>query len=81
MRGLEKNRMGRGQTDTHRDTRTCRLLDQLGPVGENYSIDYTGVCRAVPVSPGLLITMIFTESAPRPFQSVVTCRLVGPFCY
>ena len=38
MRGLEKNRMGRGQTDTHTDTRTCRLLDQLGPegrVGEN----------------------------------------------
>ena len=28
-RGLEKNRMGRGQTDR----RTCRLSDQLGPEG------------------------------------------------
>ena len=29
MRGLEKNHMGRG----HTHTRTCRLLDQLGPEG------------------------------------------------
>ena len=38
MRGLEKNRMGRGQTDRQTDTQTIRLLDQLGPegrVGEN----------------------------------------------
>ena len=42
MRGLEKNRMERGQTDRqtdkHTHTRTSRLLDQLGPegrVGEN----------------------------------------------
>ena len=38
MRGLEKNCMGRGQTHTQTHTRTCRLLDQLGPegrVGEN----------------------------------------------
>ena len=37
MTGLEKNRMGRGQTDIQTDTqihrRTCRLLDQLGPEG------------------------------------------------
>ena len=45
MRGLEKNRMGRGQTDTH--TRTCRLLDQLGPegrVGENNRPGLTWPC-------------------------------------
>ena len=30
MRGLEKNHMGRGHQT---DTRTCRLLDQLGPEG------------------------------------------------
>ena len=38
MRGREKNRMGRGHTNTQTDRRTCRLLDQLGPegrVGEN----------------------------------------------
>ena len=40
MRGLEKNRMGRGPTHTHTHThrRTCQLCDQLGPegrVGEN----------------------------------------------
>ena len=29
MRGLEKNRMGRG----HVHTRTSRLLDRIGPVG------------------------------------------------
>ena len=36
MRGLENNHMGRGHQT---DTRTCRLLDQLGPggrVGENH---------------------------------------------
>ena len=33
MRGLEKNRMGRGQTNTQTNTPTCRLLDQLGPEG------------------------------------------------
>ena len=39
MRDLEKNRMGRGQTDRHTDRRTCRLSDQLSPggrVGENF---------------------------------------------
>ena len=38
MRGLEKNRIGRGQTHKQTDTLTLRLLDQLGPegpVGEN----------------------------------------------
>ena len=30
MRGLEKNRMGRGHGD---NTRTSRLVDQLGPEG------------------------------------------------
>ena len=42
MTGLEKNSMGRGQTDTkidrQTDTQTLRLLYQLGPegrVGEN----------------------------------------------
>ena len=33
MRGLEKRRMGRGQTNTVRDKRTLRLLDPIGPVG------------------------------------------------
>ena len=33
---LKKNRMGRGQTDTHTHTytqRTSRLLERIGPVG------------------------------------------------
>ena len=45
MRGLKKNRMKRGQTDTQTDRQThrqtIRLLDQLDPegrVGENQVI-------------------------------------------
>ena len=44
MRGLEKKRMGRGQTHKEQindNTWTLRLLDQLGPedrVGENIHI-------------------------------------------
>ena len=33
MRGLDKNRMGKGQTHKHTDTRTSRLLERIGPVG------------------------------------------------
>ena len=47
MRGLKKNRMGRGQThgqtDRHTDTRICQLLDPLGPegrVGEKNTLIY-----------------------------------------
>ena len=34
MRGLEKKRMGRGHINKQTDTRTCQLLDQLGPDGQ-----------------------------------------------
>ena len=61
MRGLEKNRMGRGQTNRQTDRRTCRLSDQLGPegrVGENplkryYNILLTSYksCKNVAVEP------------------------------
>jgi hypothetical protein len=43
MRGLEKNRMGRGHTDRQTDKQSLWLLDQLGPegrVGENVCICY-----------------------------------------
>ena len=33
MRGLEKNRIERGQSRKHTHRRTSRLLDQIGPVG------------------------------------------------
>ena len=44
MRGLEKNRMKRGQTNTQTHKQTIRPLDQLGPegrVGENKKIIIT----------------------------------------
>ena len=59
MRGLEKNPMGRGQTNTHSQGQTLWLLDRIGLVGrfsEKYICDlWTWLCRFVALQDSLLL--------------------------
>ena len=48
MRGLEKNRMGRGQTRKQTDKRTSRLLERIGQRADSLKIlNWTGLVSCV----------------------------------
>ena len=53
--------MGRGQTDTHTDTRSSRLLDQLGPEGRKVMTEFLEIIsRGSNFSRLLTLPLVFT---------------------